>query len=78
MTEKAVPITAPVDTVLTEDDAALSAKEMGARLSIHPETVKKYYYQGRIRGFHIGSNLRFPVIELKRILQNGLPRKDGD
>lgn len=43
----------------------LDVKEAAALTKVHPETVKKWVYQGRLRHFRVGTRIRISKRDLE-------------
>ena len=59
---------------MTESQSFLTVREAADRLRVHPQTVRLWLRQGKIRGSLIGgtkSGYRIPESEILRLLERG-------
>lgn len=59
------------DNVQLEKEKLYTASEAADKIGVHPQTVKKWHREGKLRAVKIGERwLRFPSSEIDRILGN--------
>ena len=47
----------------------LTLGEVAKRINVHPETVRRWLKEGRIRGIRIGRDWRFDPDDIDRLIQ---------
>ncbi|MBP2147235.1 excisionase family DNA binding protein [Methanofollis sp. W23] len=51
---------------------------VGAELGVHPQTVRRWIKQGKIRGIKYGRQWRVPFEEFERIVREGVDVDNPD
>lgn len=58
---------------VTAIEAPLTVEDFAAKISYHPESVRRAIRQHRIKALKFGEGWRIPAPEVRYILENGLP-----
>lgn len=52
---------------------AVDVREAARLLSLSPHTIRAYISKGRIRAVRVGRRVLIPVVELERLVREGVP-----
>ena len=52
-----------------EDSECVSVREAGRRLGVCARTIRREIERGRLTAFRVGRNLRIPMSELRRYME---------